>query len=83
LYKNISKVCFFFYIIILISKYAEKGKGTRVAKTILLKKNKVGNSLAVQWLGFHTFTSKGLGYILGQGARIWEVLLNNNNNNKK
>ena len=62
-----------------------KGKGTRVAKTILLKKNKVGNSLAVQWLGLHPFTAEGPGSIPGWGARIPQAARcgqkNNSNNN--
>ena len=31
-----------------------------------IKKKSVGNSLAVQWLGLHTFTAGGLGSIPGQ-----------------
>ena len=30
----------------------------------------LGNSLAVQWWGFLTFTAEGLDSILGQGAKI-------------
>ena len=30
----------------------------------------LGNSLAVQWLGLHAFTSEGLGSIPGQGPKI-------------
>ena len=36
----------------------------------LLKKLLIGNSLAVQWLGLHTFTAKGPGSIPGQGTKI-------------
>ena len=38
---------------------------------ILRIKEKVcGNSLAVQWLGLHAFTAKGLGSVPGRGTRI-------------
>ena len=30
----------------------------------------MGNSLAVQWLRFYTFTAEGLGLIPGQGTEI-------------
>ena len=35
-----------------------------------LKNNYPGNSLAVQWLGPHTSTARGLGSIPGQGTKI-------------
>ena len=52
-----------------------------------LKKKKLGNSLAVQWLGVRTFIAKGPGSVLGWGAKIpqaaWHGQKINNNNNKK
>ena len=32
--------------------------------------DKVGNSLAVQWLGLHASTAGGVGSILGRGTKI-------------
>ena len=34
------------------------------------KKNTIGNSLVVQWLGLCTFTAVGPGSIPGQGTKI-------------
>ena len=34
---------------------------------------KTKNSLAVQWLGLHTFTANGLGSIPGQGTKTPQV----------
>ena len=50
-------------------------------------KKKLGNSLAVQWLGVQTFITKGPGSVLGWGAKIPQAAwhgqkINNNNNNK-
>ena len=33
-------------------------------------RGRIGNSLAVQWLGLHVLTAKGLGSVPGQGTRI-------------
>ena len=33
-----------------------------------------GNSLAAQWLGFHTFTAKGVGSVPGQGTKIPQAM---------
>ena len=38
------------------------------------KQIKPGNSLVVQWLGFHTFTAEGLGSIPGLGTKILQAL---------
>ena len=38
--------------------------------TELYKMVKMGNSLAVQWLGFCTFTAEGMGSIPGKGIKI-------------
>ena len=37
---------------------------------VLQKYWSMGNSLAVQWLRFYTFTAEGLGLIPGQGTEI-------------
>ena len=34
------------------------------------KKDVIGNSLVVQWLGVHAFTAQGLGSIPGWGTKI-------------
>ena len=39
----------------------------------LKKKNYLGNSLAVQWLGLCAFTAVGLGSIPGQGPKILQA----------
>ena len=45
-----------------------------------VKKIKIGNSLAVQWLGPCAFTAEGLGSIPGQGTKnpqaVWRGLIN-------
>ena len=33
-----------------------------------------GNSLAVQWLGLHNFTAKGMGLVPGQGTNIPDIM---------
>ena len=38
----------------------------------LRRKNFWGNSLVVQWLGFHIFTAKGPGLIPGQETKIYK-----------
>ena len=48
-----------------------KGKEPQLA---FLKKNSLGNSLAVQGLGLHSFTAKGLGSIPGQGTKILQAV---------
>ena len=48
-----------------------KGKEPQVA---FFKKNSLGNSLAVQGLGLHTFTAEGLGSIPGQGTKILQAV---------
>ena len=50
--------------------------------------NKVGNSLAVQWLGLHALTAEGPGSIPGRGTKIPQAVWHGqkkqkNNNNKK
>ena len=40
----------------------------------LKKKSGTGNSLAVQWLGLHTFTAKDAGSIPSQGTAIMQAM---------
>ena len=42
-------------------------KDTAIEST---KKGTDGNSLAVLWLGLHTFTAEGMGSIPGRGTKI-------------
>ena len=35
---------------------------------------KIGNSLAVQWLGLHAFTAEGLGSIPGLGTKTPQAM---------
>ena len=37
---------------------------------ILIEIGNLGNSLAVQWLGLHTFTAEGRGSVPGWGTKI-------------
>ena len=56
------------------------------AKTMAVKAkiNKVGNSLAVQWLGLHVFTAKGPGSVFDQGTKILRAAqCGTKNENKK
>ena len=41
------------------------------------------NSLAVQWLGLHTFTVESMGLIPGQGTEILQAMRHGQNNTKK
>ena len=43
---------------------------SRHQRMTLKLSRKVGNSLAVQWLGLHALTAEGLGSIPGQGTKI-------------
>ena len=43
------------------------------AQWFLLHSRILGNSLVVQWLGLHAFTSKDLGSIPGQGIKILQA----------
>ena len=38
-----------------------------------IRYNAVGNSLAVQWLGFCTFTAEGMGSIPGRGTKVLQA----------
>ena len=38
------------------------------------KKKRIGNSLAVQWLGLGAYTARGLGSIPGQGTNILQAV---------
>ena len=49
----------------------------------LFKNTKIGNSLAVQWLGLCAFTAKGLGSIPGQGTKIPQATRCGQKNPKK
>lgn len=37
-------------------------------------KKRIGNSLAVQWLGLGAYTARGLGSIPGQGTNILQAV---------
>ena len=39
----------------------------------VIQRSGKGNSLAVQWLGPHAFTAKGLSSIPGQGTKILQA----------
>ena len=43
----------------------------------------IGNSLAVQWLGLHAFTAKGMGSIPGQGTKIPQATQYSKNKTKE
>ena len=50
---------------------------------LCIQKMGIGNSLAVQWLGFGGLTARGPGSIPDQGTKILQaVWLKNNNTNK-
>ena len=40
---------------------------------LAFKALRLGTSLAVQWLGLHAFTARGLGSIPGRGTRISQI----------
>ena len=41
------------------------------------------NSLAVQWLGLHSFTAESMGLIPGQGTKILQAIRHGQNSQKK
>lgn len=45
------------------------------------KKKFTGNSLAIQWLGFHASTARGTSSVLGQGTKIPHATRHGQNNN--
>ena len=57
----------------LLSLTGRWGKG-KEPQFAFFKKNSLGNSLAVQGLGLHTFTAEGLGSIPGQGTKILQAV---------
>ena len=46
-------------------------------------KNWAGNSLVVQWLGFHPFTAKGPGLIPVQGTKILQAKLHSQKKDRR
>ena len=56
---------------------------TRQGDCSISKRIKIGNSLAIQWLGPCILISKGLGSISGQGTKIPQAIWSSQKENRK
>ena len=56
---------------------------TRQGDYSISKRIKIGNSLAIQWLGLCTLISKGLGSIPGQGTKIPQAMWSSQKENRE
>ena len=52
-------------------------------KHLVNKMNKFGNSLAVQWLGLHNFTVKGMCSNPGQGTKTLKAMQHSHQKKKE
>ena len=64
------------------SKHCTFGTNLLMVTELVFKNTILGNSLAVQWLGFRAFTAEGPGSIPGQGTKIPQATWRPQNKNK-